>query len=64
MPKPKSILENEPHKILWDIVKMDLALGRRPDMELINKTKCCLMNLAVPVACKVNIKEREEINNT
>ena len=39
MHKPKSVLENETHKIRWDIeIKTDPIIpARRPDLVFINK---------------------------
>ena len=63
---PKSVLENETHKILWDFqVQTDhQILAMRLDLVLIDKKKrtCHLVDLAVPAGQRVKIKESEKIH--
>ena len=53
MYKPKSVLENEMHQILWDFeIQTDhLILTRIPDLGVINKRRRTWhqMDLAIPV---------------
>ena len=55
--KPESLLENKMNKILWDFeIQLDhLILARRPDLVFI-------MDFAVHVDLKVEIKESKKIN--
>ena len=69
MHKPKPVLENETHRILWDFeVQTDhLIPARRPDLELINKKKkkkktCQLVDFAVPADHRVKLKENEKMD--
>ena len=66
MYKPKSVLENETHKILWDFeIKTDnLIPARRTNLELINKTErtCQLVDFAVPADHRVKLKENEKMD--
>ena len=65
MHKPKSVLENEAHKILCDFeTQMNHPIPvRRPDLVLINKKKkrCCLVDFAVAVDNRTKIKESAKI---
>ena len=66
MNKPESVLDNETHEILWDfkIQMKHPILARRPDVELINKTKrtCHLIDFPVPSDHWVKINENETID--
>ena len=61
MHKPESVLENEPHKILWnfEIQTHYLIPARRPDLVIIKKKgrTCCIVNFAIPADHRVKIKE-------
>ena len=73
MHNPKSVLENETHKLVWDFdIQTDrLIMARRPDQVIINKnpppkkpqkTKrtCRIVDLAVPADYRVELKESEK----
>ena len=60
MHKPELVLENETHKILWDLeIQMDhLIIAKRLDVMLINTKKTChLVNFAFPVDHAEKIEE-------
>ena len=65
MHNPAPILENDSHKLLWDFnIQTDhLIPARRPDLILINKKKkriCKIVDFAVPVDHRINLKESEK----
>ena len=55
MHNPKSVLENETHKLLWDFeIQTDHQISaRRPDLIIINKKE-------VPADHRVKLKESEK----
>ena len=61
MHKPESILENETHKILWDLeIQRDhLVPIRRPELVLMKKKKkiCCLVDFAILAEHRMKIKK-------
>ena len=68
---PKSVLDNETHKLLWDFEKQTdpLILARRSDFIIISKKKKKekkkkrtrrIVNFAVPADHKVKLKESEK----
>ena len=61
---PKSILENEIHKLLWDFeIQTDhLITARRPHLIIINKKErtCRIVEFAVPADHRVKLKECEK----
>ena len=58
------VLENDSHKLLWDFnIQTDrLIPARRPDLIIINKRKriCKIVNFAVPVDHRINLKESQK----
>ena len=60
---PASVLENDIHKLLWDVDKQTghLISARRPDLIIINKKKktCKIVNFAVPANQRIKLKESE-----
>ena len=63
--KSESVLENATHKILFGFKKQTdrLIPSKRPDLELINKKKNCLiMDFTVPENHRVKMKESEKID--
>ena len=64
MHNPAPVLENDSHKLLWDFnIQTDhLNPARRPDLIIINKRKriCKIVEFAVPVDHRVNLKESEK----
>ena len=64
MHNPVPVLENDSHKLLWDFnIQTDhLIPARRPDLIIINKRKriCKIVDFAVPVDHRINLKEREK----
>ena len=62
--KPKYILENEIHKLLWDFeIQTDhLISARQPNLIIINRKKriCRIVNFAVPADHRVKFKESEK----
>ena len=62
MHNPTPVLENDSHKLLWDInIQTDhLIPARRPDL-IINKKKriCKTPDFAVPADYRINLKESE-----
>ena len=67
MPNPAPVLENDTHKLLWDFnIQIDrLTPARRPDLIIINKNKriCKIVDFAVPVDHRINLKESEKKDN-
>ena len=61
---PAPVLENDPHKLLLDcnIQTDQLISARRPDLIIINKRKriCKIIDFAVPVDHRINLKENEK----
>ena len=62
---PAPVLENDTHKLLWDFnIQTDqLIPARRPDLIIINKKKkriCKIVDFAVPVDHRINLKESEK----
>ena len=55
------VLENDTHKLQWDIniQTNPLILARRPDLIIINKKKriCKIVDFAVPTDDRINLKE-------
>ena len=64
MHNPAPVLENDSHKFLWDFnIQTDhLIPARRPDLIIINKRKGIskIVDFAVPVDHRINLKEREK----
>ena len=64
MHNPAPVLENDTHKLLWDFnIQTDhLISARRPDLIIINKKKriCKIVDFAVPVDYRINLKECEK----
>ena len=66
MHNPAAVLENDPHKLLWDfaIQTDNLILARRPDLIIINKKKkkktCKIVDFAVPADHRIKLKECEK----
>ena len=67
MHNPAPVIENDSHKLLWDfnIQTDNLIPIRRPDLIIINKKKkkkriCKIVDLAVPVDHRINLKESEK----
>ena len=60
----ESILENETHKLHWDVeIQMDhLISARRPDLIKINKRErtCRIVDFAVPADHRVKLKESQK----
>lgn len=65
--KPKTVLENENVKILWDMkIQTDKVLAHnRPDIVVFEKGKrsCRLIDVACPFDTRVVEKEREKLEN-
>ena len=63
MHNPESVLENETHKLLWDleIQPGHQILARRPDLIIINKKERTgrIVDFALPVDHRVKLKESE-----
>ena len=63
MHNPAPVLENDSHKVPWDLnIQTDpLIPARRPDITLINKKKriCRIVDFAVPADNRINLKENE-----
>ena len=66
MHNPAPVLENDTHKLLWDFnIQTDhLIPARRPDLIIINKKNrtCKIVEFAVPVDPRINLKESEKKN--
>ena len=65
MHKPAPVLENNTHKLLWDIdIHMDyLISARRSDLIIIHKKKkrtCKIVDFAVPADHRIKLKECEK----
>ena len=64
MHNPAPVLENDTHKLLWDLnIQTDhLIPARRPDLIIINKKKriCKIVDFAVPADHRINLKESEK----
>ena len=64
MHNPAPVLENDSHKLLWDLnIQTDhLIQTRRPDLLIINKRKriCKIVDFAVPADHRINLKESEK----
>ena len=65
MHNPGPVLENDTHKFLWDfnIPTDHLIPARRPDLIIINKKRkriCKIVDFAVPVDHRINLKECEK----
>ena len=63
MHNPAPVLENDTHKLLWDFnIQTDqLILARRPNLIIINKKRICkIVDFAVPVDHRINLKESEK----
>ena len=64
MHNPAPVLENDSHKLLWDLnIQTDhLIPARRPDLIIINKSKkiCKIVDFAVPANHRINLKESEK----
>ena len=59
-----TVLENDPHKLLWDFnIQTDhLIPARRPDLIIINKKKRIrkIVDFAVPADHRINLKGCEK----
>ena len=71
MYNPAPVLENDTHKLLWDFnIQTDqLIPARRPDLIIINKKKkkkriCKIVDFAIPVDHRINLKERRISTST
>ena len=67
MHNPAPVLENDSHKLLWDFnIQTDhLIPARKPDIIIINNKKkriCKIVDFAVPVDHRINLKESEKKN--
>ena len=65
MYNPAPVLDNDPHKLLWDFnLKTDhLIPARRPDLIIINNKKkriSKIVDFAVPADHRINLKESEK----
>ena len=62
MHNPAPVLENDTHKLLWDFdIQTDhLISARRPDLIIINKKICKIVNFAVPADHRIKVKECEK----
>ena len=65
MHSPAPVLENDTHKLLWDLnIQTDhLILARRPDLIIINKKKkrtCKIVDFALPADHRIKLKECEK----
>ncbi len=64
MHNPAPVLENDSHKLLWDLnLQTDhLFPARRPHHTIINKRKriCKIVDFAVPADHRINLKESEK----
>ena len=64
MHNPKSVLENEMLKLLWDFdIKTNYLISvRRPDLIIINKKErtCRIVDFAIPADHRVKLKECEK----
>ena len=62
MHNPAPVLENDSHKLLWDLQTDHLIPARRPNLILINKKKriCKIVAFTVLADHKINLKESEK----
>ena len=66
MHNPAFVIENDTHKLQWDLnIQTDhLISARRPDLKIINKKKkkrtCKIVDFAVPADHKIKLKESEK----
>ena len=64
MHNPAPVLETDSHELQWDFnIQTDhLIPARRPDLIIINKreTVCKIVDFAVPMDHRINLKEIEE----
>ena len=63
MHNPAPVLENDTHKLLWDFnIQTDhLIPTRRPGLIIINRKRICkIVDFAVPVDHRINLKESEK----
>ena len=66
MYNPAPVQENDSHKLLWEfnLQRDHLIPARRPDLIIINKRKkkriCKIVDFAVPVDHRKNLKESEK----
>ena len=68
MHNPAPVLENNPHKLIWDFdIQTDhLISTRRPDLIIINNNKkkkkniCKIVDFAVPTDLRIKFKECEK----
>ena len=64
MHNPAPVLENDTHKLLWDLdIHTDhLISARRPDLIIVNKKKrtCKIVDFAVPADHRIKLKECEK----
>ena len=63
--EPKSVLENEDYKILWDfsIQTKHVIEARRPDLVVVDKKEkiCKIIDFAVPGDSRIEEKEKDKI---
>ena len=59
MHNPVPVLENNTHKRLWDfdIHTDNLISARRPDLIMIKKRTCKIVDFAVPADHRIKLKE-------
>ena len=62
MHNPAPVLENDTHKLLWDIHTDHLISARRPDLIIINKNKRIykIVDFTVPADHRIKLKECEK----
>ena len=64
MHKPESVLEDDTHKLLWDVeIKTDHQISaRRPELIMMNKNERTrrIVDFAVPTNHRVKLKECEK----
>ena len=62
MYNPAAVLENDTHKLRWDFdVQTDhLISTKRPDLIIINKKTCRIVDFAVPADHRIKPKECEK----
>ena len=62
MHNPAPVLENDTHKLLWDInIHTDhLISTRRPNLIIIKKKNCKIVDFAVPADHRIKLKECEK----
>ena len=62
--EPKSVLENEDYKILWDFsIQTDHVIeAQRPDLVVVDKKEiiCKIIDFAVPGDSRIGEKEKDE----